>query len=77
MTALNVVIVERPNFVGGNLRNSFTGVAKTHVVRSFAAADALIETKKIDAAVIRFCRDDDTEAFCRKLARLGIPYIYG
>ena len=80
MTHLNdrtILIVDRTNSLGVNLRNAFmkTG-ANTHVVGSFAAAAKLLESKRIDAVLVEFSTDSDTVAFCKTLSGRSVPCIF-
>ena len=64
LSDLTLLIVDPSEQTGCSLRKSFAdaGGANTHVANNFAVAEKLVETKKIDAALVHFSTDADTVA---------------
>jgi len=74
---LTVLIVDPSGQTGFDYRKSFVDAgAGAHVIGTFAAAERLLETKKIDAAVVPYSRDAETVSFYRLLALKNIPCIF-
>ena len=77
LSDLTVLIVDPSGQTGVDYRKSFVDAgADAHVVGAFAAAERLLETKKIDAAVVPYSRDAETVSFYRLLALKNIPCIF-
>ena len=77
LSDLTLLIVDPSEQMGFSLRKSFVDAgANTHVVSNFAVAEKLVETKKIDAALVHFSTDADTVAFCKLLSAKNIPCIF-
>ena len=74
---LHVLIVDRSDYSGFELRNSFMKAgANTHVVSSFASAAKLVRNTKIDVALVEYSTDSETIAFLRTLSELNIPCVF-
>jgi hypothetical protein len=77
LSDLTVLIVDPSGQTGFEYRKSFVDAgAAAHVIGNFAAAEKLLETKKIDAAVVHYSRDAETVSFCRVLTLKNIPCIF-
>lgn len=71
------LIVDRTNQNGFELRTAFlNGGADTHVVSSFAAANLLVQNKRIDVVVMEFAADPKTLTFCQTLTGLSVRYVF-
>ena len=74
---LNVLIVDRSDYAGFDLRNAFVKAgANTHVVSNFASATKLLTNKKIDAVLVEFSTDPDTVMFCKMASELAVPCVF-
>ena len=74
---LTVLIVDPLGLMGFNYRRSFVAAgADAHVVSNFSAAQKLVETKKISAAILPYAQDAETVGFCRLLALKSVPCIF-
>ena len=77
LSGLTVLIVDPSEQTGAEYRKSFVNAgADAHVVKNFSAAEKLVETKKIDAALVHYAKDVETVSFCRLLYLKNIPCIF-
>ena len=77
LSDLTALLVDPSEQTGAEYRKSFINAgADAHVVKNFSAAEKLVETKKIDAALIHYAQDVQTVSFCRLLYLKNIPCIF-
>jgi hypothetical protein len=74
----SIIIVDRSYRSGQHrLRNSLgSGKVLVHLFEDYPAALALIQSKRIEAVLLRFDTDPETCAFLEAAKRLQVPVIF-
>lgn len=72
-----IIIVDRSRLYGISLRASLNKrQVCTHVFHNFAAALALLRSKKIDTVVVEFDGKPETAKFCEEARARDVPVVF-